>query len=278
MIFVFLFLAIVLTCGLVKLEVEKNVKYLFLPEDSEASQDIQKARNFGFELEFRQEEVIFLSKYNKSVLSQECVAEMIDLHKIITQIKLYDEYCFKPNPNSGCASINLLEIFGYQKEHLVNISRRIDTILQTDSFLMSNGRRLQDNFNQIFAKSASNGSLGHANALRIVYFMKEYPRGKEGREGILEWENIFLNEVSSFTESTTCANIVYAAERSLDDSVAESTASDIKFFALTFPIMVIFSGIVNGRCADIRFGHQLLGFGSLLSIYLGITAAFGFLM
>ena len=278
MIFVFLFLAIVLTCGLVKLEVEKNVKYLFLPEDSEASQDIQKARNFGFELEFRQEEVIFLSKYNKSVLSQECVAEMIDLHKIITQIKLYDEYCFKPNPNSGCASINLLEIFGYQKEHLVNISRRIDTILQTDSFLMSNGRRLQDNFNQIFAKSASNGSLGHANALRIVYFMKEYPRGKEGREGILEWEKIFLNEVSSFTESTTCANIVYAAERSLDDSVAESTASDIKFFALTFPIMVIFSGIVNGRCADIRFGHQLLGFGSLLSIYLGITAAFGFLM
>ena len=277
-IFVCLFLAVVLTCGFVKLEVEKNVKYLFLPEDSQASQDIRKVRNVGFELEFRQEEVIVLPKYNKSVLSQECLAEIIKLHTIITQIKLYDEYCFKPNPNSSCASINLLEIFDYQKKNLINISRRIDIILQNDSFLMSNGRRLQDNFNQIFAKAASNGSLDYANALRTVYFMKDYPRGKKGREGILEWEKIFLNELSSFTESTTCANIVYVAERSLDDSVAESTGSAIKIFALTFAIMAIFSGIVNCRCADVRFRHQLLGFGALLSIYLGITAAFGFLM
>jgi hypothetical protein len=144
---------------------------------------------------------------------------------------------------------------------------------------MSNGRRLQDNVNQIFAKAASNGAkLDSRNALRIVYFMKEYPRGNEGREGILKWEKHFLNEVSSFSENTTCANIVYAAERSLDDSVAESTASDIKFFALTFTIMGIFSGIINCRCADARFGHQHLGFGALLSIYLGVTAAIGFLM
>ena len=278
-IFVCLIVTISLTCGFVKLEVEQNVKYLFLPEDSEASQDIRKARSFGFELEFRQEEVIVLPKHNKSILSQECLAEMIDLHMIITHIKHYDKYCFKPNPNSSCASINLLEIFGYQKKNLTNILRRIDTILQNDSFLMSNGRRLQDNFNQIFAKAASNGStLVSRRALRIVYFFKEYPREDENREGILEWEKNFLNEVSSFSENTTCANIVYAAERSLDDSVAESTGSDIKFFALTFTIMGIFSGIVNGRCADARFGHQLLGFGALLSIYLGVTAALGFLM
>ncbi len=270
--------AIALTCGFVKLEVEENVKYLFLPEDSESSQDIRKARNLGFELELRQEEVIILPKHNKSVLSQECLAEMIDLHKIITQIKLYDEYCYKPNPNSNCASINLIEIFEYEKKNLTNISQRIKTALQNDTFLMSNGRRLQDNFNQIFGKAASNGTLDSTNALRMVYFMKEYARGEENREGILDWETKFLNDLSSFSENTSCASILFAAERSLDDSVAESTGSDIKFFALTFTIMGIFSGIVNGRCADARFGHQLLGFGSLLSIYLGVTAALGFLM
>ena len=275
---IFLFVAIALTCGFVKLEVEENVKYLFLPEDSEASLDIRRARSYGFELELRQEEVIILPKNNKSVVSQECLAEMIDLHRIITQIKRYEQYCFRPNLNSSCASINVLEIFDYQKQNLVNISQRIEMVLQNNAFLMSNGRRLKDNFNQIFGKTASNGSLHSANALRFVYFMKEYSRGQENRKHILDWEKMFLKKVSSFSENTTCAEVVYAAERSLDDSVAESTGSDIKFFALTFTIMGIFSGIVNGRCADARFGHQLLGFASLLSIYLGVTAALGFLM
>ncbi len=108
--------------------------------------------------------------------------------------------------------------------------------------------------------------------------MKEYLSEEENRESILEWEQTFLNKVSSLAKTTTCVSVVYSAERSLDDSVAESTTSDIKFFALTFAIMGIFSGIVNSRCGDARFGHQLLGFGSLLSIYLGITAALGFLM
>jgi hypothetical protein len=36
-IFFCLFVAIGLTCGFVKLDVEQNVKYLFLPEDSQAS-------------------------------------------------------------------------------------------------------------------------------------------------------------------------------------------------------------------------------------------------
>ena len=84
---IFLFVAIALTCGFVKLEVEENVKYLFLPEDSEASLDIRRARSYGFELELRQEEVIIFPKNNKSVVSEECLTEMIDLHRIITQIK-----------------------------------------------------------------------------------------------------------------------------------------------------------------------------------------------
>ena len=277
-IFIFLCAVIVLTSGFAKLEVEKSVKYLFLPEDSEASLDIRKARSYGFELELRQEEVIILPKNNKSVVSRECFAEMIDLHRIITQIKRYEQYCFRPNPNGSCASINVLEIFDYQKRKLVNISQHIKITLQNNAFLMSNGRRLKDNFNRIFGKAASNGSIHSTNAIRFVYFMKEYSRAAENRTHILDWENLFLKKVSSFSENTTCANIVYAAEKSLDDSVAESTVSDIIFFALTFMIMGIFSGIVNGRCADARFGHQLLGFASLLSIYLGVTAALGFLM
>ena len=277
-IFIFLFAVIVLTSGLAKLEDENSVKYLFLPEDSEASQDIRKARDFGFEIELRQEEVIILPKNNKSVVSPECLAEMIDLHRIITQIKMYEQHCFRPNPNSGCVSINILEIFDYQKQNLLHVPQRITGVLKNNAFLMSNGRRLKDNFNQIFGKAASNGSLHATNAMRFVYFMKEYSRGEENRKHILDWEKSFLKRVSSFSENTTCAKIVYAAERSLDDSVAESTGSDIKFFGLTFVIMGIFSAIVNGRCADVRFGHQLLGLSSQLCIYLGVTAALGFLM
>ena len=64
----------------------------------------------------------------------------------------------------------------------------------------------------------------------------------------------FLMNYPIFRKTPTCANIFYAAERSLDDSVSESTGSDIKFFALTFTIMGTFSAIINGRCGDYRFG------------------------
>ena len=276
--FVCLLVAITLTSGFSKLEPEWNVKYLFLPENSEASQDIRKARNLGFELEVRQEEVIVLPKYNKSVLSQECLDEIIDLHKVITQIKHYDKYCFRPNPNNPCASINLLEIFGYENDNLLNISQHINVVLQNDTFLMSNGRRLQDNFNRIFGKGTTNSSLDSTNAIRFVYFMTEYTREDKRRKSILDWEIEFLDKVSSFAKNTTCAEVFYVAERSVDDSVIESTGSDIKLFALTFTIMGIFSGIVNSGCAGVGFGRQLLGLGSLLSIYLGVNAALGFLL
>ena len=277
-IFLCICVAIALTCGLMKLEVEENVKFLFLPENSEATIDIQRARNLGFEIEFRQEEVIVLPKHNKSVLSRECLAEMIDLHKMITGIKLYEEYCYKPNENADCVSFNLLEIFDYNKKNLVNILSRIEKVLEDDTVLMSHGRRLKDHFNQIFGKLAPNASLESTKALRFSYIMKEYARKDKNRQGILQWEKTFLNELSSFSENTTCANIFYAAERSLDDSVSESTGSDIKFFALTFAIMGTFSGIMNARCGDYRFGHQLLGFASLFAIYLGVTSGLGFLM
>ena len=276
--FICLFVALLLTCGFAKFESEGNVKYLFLPENSEASLDIRKARNLGFEIEVRQEEIIILPKYNKSVLSQECLAEMIDLHKIITQIELYNKHCYRPNPTIPCASVNLLDIFSYDKKNLINIPQQIKDILYNDVFLMGNGRRLQDNYNSIFGKEAFNGKLDSAKVLRTVYYMREYRREDTNRKGILDWEMEFLNAVSSFAENTTCAKILYSAERSLDDSVSESTGSDIRFFSLTFTIMGIFSGIINGRCSDPRFGHQLLGFASLLSIYLGITAALGFLV
>ena len=278
-IFCCLFVTIALTCGFVKLKVDKNVKYLYLPENSEAAEDIRRARNLGFELEVRQEVVVILPKHGKSVLSQECLAEMIDLHNVIIQIHHYDEYCFRKNSNSSCASTSLSEIFGYEKKNLVgNITEHIQAVLQNDSFLMANGRRLLDNFDKIFGNNATNDSLDSTNALRMLYFMQEYDREEEKRENILDWENIFLNKVSSFSENTTCANVFYAAERSMDDSVSEGTGSDIKFFVVTFTIMGILSCIVNGRCADARFGHQLLGYGALLSIYLGVTSALGFLM
>ena len=270
--------AIALTCGLMKLEVEENVKYLFLPENSEATIDIKRARNLGFEIEFRQEEVIVLPKHNKSVLSRECLAEMIDVHKMITGITFYEEYCYKPNENADCVSFNLLEIFDYNKKNLVNITGRIEKVLKDDTVLMSHGRRLKDHLNQIFGKIPRNASLESTKALRFSYIMKEYARKDENRQGILQWEKTFLNELSYFSENTTCANIFYAAERSLDDSVSESTGSDIKFFALTFTIMGTFSAIINGRCGDYRFGHQLLGFASLFAIYLGVTSGLGFLM
>ena len=276
-IFLTLLIAIVFTFGFFKLKVENRVKFLFLPEHSEASQDIVKARNAGFELEFRQEEIIILPKHNKSVLSKECLTEMIDLHKTVTKINSYEKLCLRGKPADMCVSVNLLQIFNYDESNFGNISGHIQTVLQSDAFLMANGKRLVDNFNVIFGNTASSKNLLSTNALRIVYYMKEHNNDQE-KDAILLWEDTFLQKAEEFSKHATCAEVFYAAEKSLDDSVSETTGSDIKFFAVTFTIMGIFSSVVNGRCADSRYGHQLLGFAALLCIYLGVTSALGFVM
>ena len=175
---------------------------MFLPENSQASRNINKAKTFGFHLEVRQEEVIILPKENKTVLSQECLAEMIDVHERIVQIEGYEKYCYRPKSIGKCVSTNLLELFEYSKTRLYNISGRIEAVFRNDSFIMSNGRRLKDNFNLIFGKRASNSSLHTTNALLMVYVMTK-PSNQKERGNVLNWESKFIEIMSEFSKNTT---------------------------------------------------------------------------
>ena len=278
-VFVTLLTAALFTLGFLYLDVEKSVRYLYLPENSQASNDIKKAAKYGFELDLRMEEIIILPKTkDKPVLSRDCITDLIDIHDAIVKLDGYEKYCFRSEQNKNCAVINLLEIFEYNKSKLEHIPQRIHAVLKNSSYLMSNGRRLRDNQLMIFGGHAPyNISENTTSALRIVYFMKEYASNGK-REEVENWESKFIDKVSSISKNMKCADVYYSAERSLDDSVSQSTTSDIKFFAITFAIMGTFSAIVNGRCNDPLYGQQLLGSASLLAIYLGVTSAFGLSM
>ena len=138
-VFVTLLTAALFTLGFLYLDVEKSVRYLYLPENSQASNDIKKAAKYGFELDLRMEEIIILPKTkDKPVLSRDCITDLIDIHDAIVKLDGYEKYCFRSEQNKNCAVINLLEIFEYNKSKLEHIPQRIQAVLKNSSYLITN--------------------------------------------------------------------------------------------------------------------------------------------
>lgn len=70
-----------------------------------------------------------------------------------------------------------------------------------------------------------------------------------------------------------------SAEKSLDDAIAESSSSDIRFFALTFTLMLQFASFMIGKLfRNPLTGHSLLALGGTFSVGLGILAGFSLAM
>ena len=218
---------------------ENRTVKLFIPQNSQSMKDLNRAEKH-FQLKMREEVIILVPKSPNNLLSPKCFAEAFRLHQAIINIPYYSTFCatlngMKANSTSACAFMNPLELFNFDEKKFVNISSvlvKASDCSQTTG--MSNGRPFCQNINRMFGSQTRNSTRNiilNAEAIRMVYYLRDAETDADYNK-IISWENEFISILSSVQENMTCAYISYAAERSLDDAIASSSTSDIRYNAI----------------------------------------------
>lgn len=267
--------------GFTWLQEESRTQKLFIPQDSRAIKDLDTAERF-FRLKVRDEGVILVARpEHPNVLAPECLAEAQEVHNQVTTMKSYSEFCLtlsgkKASSLKDCVIIAPFEIFqdtNFNKKSLTEIQVEVNKAYNNKSLVTRNGELFQNNFRGIFGHVTRNKTgITGASALQLLYFIRD-PREDEVSKRVLEWEKKFLDRVSSL--STTCFDVFYEAERSIDDAIADNSGADLTLVSITFLIMISFACIMLGKFFNPLTGHTLLANSGVFAVALGILAGIG---
>ena len=275
------FLVFFLATGFIFINFEKNTAKLYNPQNSQAEKDLTRANKY-FPLKFRREMVILRAKnqHPQGVLTKDCFMDALRLHRAITSLKDYKEYCMKdPFVSNQCIAITPLEIFHYNPAYLRNITTWLTSAYRNKSYLMSNNRPAYYNFPAIFGTSLTidqhRGTVERADALQMIYVMND-PSSNAEYEKMLRFEKAFLDTVAELKKQSKFVDVFYSSARSIDDAVNESSFSDFSLFFITFLSMIIFACLASANFVQPRKGHALLATSCVIAVSYGIVCGLGF--
>ena len=271
--------------GFLWLNPEDRTTKIFVPQNSKSFQDLNKANKF-FKLKLRQEQVIIVPKHGEDILVVECLKEALQVHHMVVNLTGYADVCssrpgLTAKSKKLCLAINPLELFNFSAENFVNITGKLSAALNCPGLMMQNGQPSCLNMPKMFAGLSENklsNEVLSAQALKITYYVDEPNNDKETNQ-IEAWEESFIQKLSALQDDLSSVTIYISAEKSLDDAVAASSSSDIRWFSLTFTLMLQFASIMVGKLfRNPLTGHSLLALGGTFSVGLGILAGFSLSM
>ena len=271
--------------GLLNLQIEKRSVKLFVPENSVAEKALKIGKPFFLNsLNTRTEDIIFTPKSGSNVLSEQNLKEISQIVEKVQSIARYRELC-KERPafvnkasvqNETCALINPIEILNGNITSKDMIFTQFQTALSSTSYLMSNGRSAVFNLNRLASgfKLDSNSKQASATAVRVIFLMK-HGETKSQQNAILEWEKSFIKMMTQAEKGLKHSKMTYAAERSLDDSINDSSSSDIPLISITFTVMITFACLTLAKFVNPIRGHSWLAQAGVFSTAFGILAGIG---
>ena len=270
-----------LSVGFMRLKVENRTDRLFIPQQSQALEDIDKSRNNFHDVDTRLETLIFAAKAVEKSFTVECLTEILSVHEAVINLKSFSKYCATQSGETAkstdeCMMLNFLEFFYYNQKNMTDIYNKI-TERQKSPEVMTNGRSSFYNFGRMFGNLKSNrtsGKLVGAEVIQVIYFMQN-PIDNEYNIEVIEWEKLFIDKVSKLKNNLKCFTLYYAAERSINDAISESSGSDIGLFSITFTIMISFSCVILGKFRNPLMGHSLLSYAGIFAVVFGVMAGIG---
>ncbi|XP_077992081.1 patched domain-containing protein 3-like [Glandiceps talaboti] len=274
----------VLGIGLLKLESEKDLEYLYTPENCPAFKDRYRlAQLFSDRSEdaFYQHQISTLGLYGdiiivgnnsgENVLSVEVLKEMLKLDDFIKNITVsidnieygYLNVCARRFNNCVSSGIHVLindsDISGFLNTNLtypfINVVAE-ETVYTPD---IMGGVNVDEH-----------SIVRAAEALRVRYHLQTGTRVKEIS---LAWERAFLQKMAEWEGDFS--TVAYSVSESLKYELNTGTSADVGNFAITFTIMSVYAGVVcgTGNCVTTR------GFLANIGVYsagLAILASIGF--
>ena len=274
--------------GFIWFDSENRTEKLFIPQRSQSINDLNTAEKY-FRVKNRDEIILLVASSNQSiVLSPRCLQEVFKVHRAIIALPSYAEYCVtlsgdKAKSVEDCMTINPLEFLQYNEKNLDNksleqIQEALNNAYESTSILTRNGRPFQFSLNRAFGSvSRKGGRITGARAIQLIYVIRD-PEDENASKEILLWEKTFLDKVFSLVDTLSCFEVYYSSERSLDDTIAESTGSDVTLVSVTFSLMITFACVVLGKFLNPLTGHSLLANAGVFAVALGILAGSGLAM
>lgn len=278
-----IFFVLFCAVGFLWLKTESRTEKLFIPQDSRAINDLNRAEKF-FRLKVRVAGVILVAHAeNPNILAPECLAEAQNVHSQIITLKSFTEFCLtlsgqKASSLNNCVTIDPFQIFqdrNFSNKSLIQIQAEINIAFNNTRLLMRDGQLFLRNFPQIFGdvtKQTSNRTITGARAMQLKYLIRDPPEDDVNKK-VLEWEKTFLDKVASM--SASCFEIYYEAERSTDDAIKENSSADITLVSITFTIMISFACFMLGKFVNPLTGHSMLANVGVLAVAFGILAGMG---
>ena len=257
---------------------------LFIPQGSQAFEDLEKGEQY-FSLKHRFEEFIIKRSDGRDIfMSNDLLLEALVLHQKVITLTNFNQTCSKIKNTSQCLFVSVLGVFQYNKTiiEMTNTSTTLKnyiSIFYNDSTqLLSNGRNGRLNFPNILGQFKA--QLMASNAFRMTYYMR-YANTKDGEyDSILDWENEFLDlcekQVGNFKDKNL--QLFYFAGKTRDDAILLSTIGDLPLFSVAFVLMVLFCLLVFFRFDNPIVSHLTVGIAGICVIILGIGCGFGLAM
>lgn len=271
--------------GFLWLNPENRTSKIFVPQNSKSMQDLNKGNEY-FQLKLRQEQIILVPKHGEDILNVQCLKEALKVHHTVENLTGYADVCsvisgLKARSKESCMAVNPLELFNFSEKNFVNVTGKLKEAFACPGFMMSNGRPSCLNMPKMFggiSQNKSTNEISGAKALKITYYVAE-PSNDEDSNRVEDWEELFTEKLSSLQHGLLNVTIFLSAERSLDDAIADSSSSDIRWFSLTFTLMLQFASMMVGKLfRNPLTGHSLLALGGTFSVGLGILAGFSLSM
>ena len=284
-----LFGVAICAAGLARLNFERRSSKLFVPQNTPSVKALETGSSFfQNSLNVRQEEIILIPRNaEKNVIDKSCLEEALRVMQNIEAIPGFKTLC-KQAPKFAlptslirfdhCRKVNILEVLGNITSSTTEIiQRRINMALANVSLLMSNGRNMQTNLNEVLAGlkiHPRNNSVSAARALRIIVFMQQ-GQNSTHEEKIMKWETSFISRMKELKSQLTYTDLFFTAERSMDDSISDSSSSDISLISITFTVMITFACLMLAKFINPIRGHNWLALSGVISTALGILCGIG---
>ena len=274
--------------GFVWFQSENRTVKLFIPQSSQAIDDLKTAEKY-FTVKLREQIILLVASSNHpNVLAPRCLLQAFKAHQAVMDLESYSDFCLtlsgeEAKTKEDCMMINPLEFLQFNEsnlnsKNLTQVQKEINKAYKDTSTLMRNGRPFWYNFNRMFgAVNQKYGNITEAKALQMVYLMHD-PGDEGANEKVLKWEKSFIDKAASLVNTLSCFKVHYMSERSLDDAISESSSSDIALVSITFSLMITFACVMLGKFLNPLTGHSLLANAGVFAVGLGILSGFGLAM
>ena len=257
---------VALSCsGYMRMQQVNSADGQFELRGTQSRKNLEKAAWYFALLGARREEMILESKSGGNILNQDCLAEAALIHSAVIHTSEFQERCVQQSaihenkhvPNSSCVFLNPLELVGFQRDQLPNLSSIIVAEMETPKKTLANGRTFAFSARQMLGdlKYENGNTTVSARALRMIYYVNP-PKNRAETLSTLNMEKILASQLASLGSQLKCASLSFMV-----DQMPDATKM-IVLGPKQWPLILCIAGLFAGAI----FLTFLLGFSNWLVV------------